>query len=223
MSLSSEDTYVEINGTDSAATEYSFPHRVLEVSHIKIYKRIIAGGNFTLLTSGYTVSLVGAQGQTTAKVVFSSAVGSTNQLKLVRYLPVTQPFEYTVSGPFPAKSHEDGLDRAMMCIQQVSSSFERSLNTSPLDYDLPQTTFPPQTNGTAIVFGLNASLGAKNYTASDVADLLSSQPISYASGTSYPTAVTLAAGKWIVHHNTSTSSTRIWVNVGGTMKSLTFS
>jgi len=223
MSLSSETTSVELAGTDSAATEYQFPFRVLDVSHIKVYKRAIAGGNYSLVSSGYTVSLVGVQGQTTAKVVFAVAVGSLYELKLVRYLPVTQPFEYTVSGSFPAKSHEDGLDRAMMCIQQVSANFERALSTNPLDYDLPQTIFPAQTSGVPILFGLSSSLIGKNYGASDVADLLSGQQIPYASGTTNPTAVTLASGKWMVYHNTATSSTRIWVNVAGVMKSLTFS
>jgi hypothetical protein len=69
-----------------------------------------SGGNVTF-TSGNTP----ASGET---VVIRRAV------------PQTQAIDYIANDPFPAESHEEGLDRATMTTQQVQEELDRSLKLS---------------------------------------------------------------------------------------------
>ena len=213
MSISSELTYVEINGTDSAATVYTVDLRVIDVSHIKIYKKLIAGGLWVAVTSGYTITLTGTQGSTKASVVFTAAPGSTYKLRFLRYVPVTQPFEYPVSGSFPAKSHEDGLDRLTMCVQQA---FENALTIDPNNNTIGRVLFTPPTTATASLFGLEVTGGAmasKVYALGDVRPHLT-----YSGG--MPTSADIESNAFGIHYNSSLGKYYLALNIGGTIKKL---
>ena len=49
---------------------------------------------------------------------------------LRRAVPQTQAIDYIANDPFPAESHEEGLDRAMMTLQQVQEEVTRSIKLS---------------------------------------------------------------------------------------------
>lgn len=212
MSLSTEATYVELNGTDSAATVYTIDLRVIDVSHIKVYKKLIASGPWTLVTSGYVILLTGSQGSTKASATFTTAPGSTYKLRFVRYVPTTQPFEYPVSGAFPAKSHEDALDRMAMCVQQ---GINNALSIDPSTNTLGSMTFSNPVVGANTVFGVydNASQPTlKSYTFAELR--------TYSSSTSDLSTTSLADGYWSIHKNTTTGLIKLFVRSGSTVSSI---
>ncbi len=49
---------------------------------------------------------------------------------LRRAVPQTQAIDYIANDPFPAESHEEGLDRATMTTQQIQEELDRSIKLS---------------------------------------------------------------------------------------------
>ena len=82
------------------------------------------------LTTHYTVS--GAGDASGGNVTFTSgntpATGETVVIR--RGVPQTQAIDYIANDPFPAESHEEGLDRATMTIQQMQEELDRSFKVS---------------------------------------------------------------------------------------------
>jgi hypothetical protein len=56
------------------------------------------------------------------------ATGETVVIR--RAVPQTQAIDYIANDPFPAESHEEGLDRATMTIQQMQEELDRSFKVS---------------------------------------------------------------------------------------------
>jgi hypothetical protein len=83
-----------------------------------------------LLTTHYTIT--GAGSASGGSVIFTAgnipASGETVVLR--RAVPQTQAIDYIANDPFPAESHEEGLDRAMMTLQQVQEEVTRSIKLS---------------------------------------------------------------------------------------------
>ena len=52
---------------------------------------------------------------------------NTETVVLRRAVPQTQAIDYIANDPFPAESHEEGLDRATMTLQQVQEELDRSI------------------------------------------------------------------------------------------------
>lgn len=79
----------------------------------------------------YKDSVVQASGFTTdvdaQTVTFDVPMDGGELLVFERILPETQLILYTVQGKFPAASHEEGLDREVMLIQQLSERQQRGL------------------------------------------------------------------------------------------------
>jgi DNA polymerase III gamma/tau subunit len=82
------------------------------------------------LTTHYTVT--GAGSASGGTVVFTSGniPSSTETVVIRRAVPQTQAIDYIANDPFPAESHEEGLDRAMMTLQQVQEEVDRSIKLS---------------------------------------------------------------------------------------------
>ena len=82
------------------------------------------------ITTHYTVS--GAGNTNGGSVTFTSgnipANGETVVLR--RNVPQTQAIDYIANDPFPAETHEEGLDRATMTTQQVQEELDRSIKLS---------------------------------------------------------------------------------------------
>ncbi len=103
-----------------------------------VIQRVIATGIETpmLLNVNYTVSGGdGNQGQVTVldpAVDFPATVTWTIQ----RVLPRTQELDYVENDEFPAESHEEGLDRDVMLIQELDETLDRALK-------FPTTDAPP--------------------------------------------------------------------------------
>jgi hypothetical protein len=82
------------------------------------------------LTTHYTVTGVGAASG--GNVVFESGAipTATETVVIRREVPQTQAIDYIANDPFPAESHEEGLDRATMTIQQMQEELDRSFKVS---------------------------------------------------------------------------------------------
>lgn len=53
-----------------------------------------------------------------------AAIAPSARLTIFRHLPLTQPTRFPQAGPFPAKAHEQALDRLTMQIQQIDARVE---------------------------------------------------------------------------------------------------
>ena len=82
------------------------------------------------LTTHYTVT--GAGSASGGTIVFTSGniPSATETVVIRRAVPQTQAIDYIANDPFPAESHEEGLDRAMMSVQQLQEEVNRSIKLS---------------------------------------------------------------------------------------------
>ena len=82
------------------------------------------------LTTHYTVT--GAGNANGGTIVFTSGniPTATETVVIRRAVPQTQAIDYIANDPFPAESHEEGLDRSMMAVQQLQEEVNRSIKLS---------------------------------------------------------------------------------------------
>lgn len=115
---------------NSVTTAFPFATRILDAAHIIVTRTVIAtGANTTLILNdpgadGYSVAGVGDP-STTINTVSAPATGT--RLTIVRNVPLTQTADYVENDPFPAKTHEDALDKLTMENQQLSEKQDRTL------------------------------------------------------------------------------------------------
>ena len=119
------------NGNGSTTT-FAYNFRILQDSDLVVIIRNNSTGTETTktLTTHYTVS--GAGDATGGSITFTSGNIPANGETVVirRNVPQTQAIDYIANDPFPAESHEEGLDRATMIAQQVSEEADRSIKLS---------------------------------------------------------------------------------------------
>ncbi len=82
------------------------------------------------LTTHYTVA--GAGDTSGGSITFTAGnIHTATQTVLVRReVPQTQAIDYIANDPFPAESHEEGLDRSAMNVQQLQEEVDRSIKLS---------------------------------------------------------------------------------------------
>lgn len=94
--------------------------RFLDNSHLLVVRADSLGVETTLvLNTDYTVTGAGSDVGGVVTLVVALAVGYT--LTIQRNVPLTQLLDYTQSDAFPAESHESGLDKLTMALQQVDT------------------------------------------------------------------------------------------------------
>ena len=118
------------NGNGST-TNFAYQFKILQDSDLVVIIRSSTGTETTkTLTTHYTVT--GAGSASGGTVVFTSgnipASGETVVIR--RNVPQTQVIDYIANDPFPAETHEEGLDRNTMIAQQVSEATDRSIKLS---------------------------------------------------------------------------------------------
>lgn len=130
MTISSTTVRNSYSG-DGSTTTFTYTFKIFQDSDIQVIIRA-ANGTETIktITTHYTVT--GAGVSTGGTVVFTSGniPTSTQTVVLRRNIPQTQAIDYIANDPFPAESHEEGLDRATMAIQQIQEEVTRSLKLS---------------------------------------------------------------------------------------------
>ena len=130
MTISSTTVKNSYSGNGTLDT-FNYTFKIFANTDIQV---IIRDANATetvkTLTTHYTVT--GAGSGSGGTVVFTSGNIPTNTETVVlrRALPQTQSIDYIANDAFPAESHEEGLDRSMMAIQQLQEEVNRSIKLS---------------------------------------------------------------------------------------------
>jgi len=130
MTISSTTVKNSYSGNGTLDT-FNYTFKIFANTDIQV---IIRDANATetvkTLTTHYTVT--GAGNANGGTIVFTSGNIPTNTETVVlrRALPQTQSIDYIANDAFPAESHEEGLDRSMMAIQQLQEEVNRSIKLS---------------------------------------------------------------------------------------------
>jgi hypothetical protein len=127
-------------------TTFAYPFKIFESGDLDVYV------NGLLQSGGYTVTNVGVDGG--GNVVF--VVGRTvNDIVLIRRkLDLFQATDYPEGGnKFPAKAHEDALDRGVMIDQQLGEEIGRSVKF-PVITEYRDIDFPTPAAGQTIRWNL---------------------------------------------------------------------
>lgn len=119
---------------DGVTTAFQYNNKILAASDILPHL------DGVLQAAGFTVSGVGAAAG--GNVTFAVAPAAGVAVKLIRRVPSTQPTKYPAAGPFPSESHEDGLDRAMILVQQIQVDLARMLQFDETDQGLASAVLP---------------------------------------------------------------------------------
>jgi len=130
MTISSTTVKNSYSG-NSSTTVFAYSFKIFADTDLQVIIRSSTGTETTkTLTTHYTVS--GAGDASGGNVTFTSgntpATGETVVIR--RGVPQTQAIDYIANDPFPAESHEEGLDRATMTTQQVQEELDRSIKLS---------------------------------------------------------------------------------------------
>ena len=126
MTVSSTTVKNSYSG-NSSTTAFAYSFKIFADTDLQVIIRSSTGTETTKsLTTHYTVS--GAGDASGGNVTFTSgntpATGETVVIR--RAVPQTQAIDYIANDPFPAETHEEGLDRATMTIQQMQEALDRS-------------------------------------------------------------------------------------------------
>jgi hypothetical protein len=109
------------------------------------------------LTTHYTVTGAGSASGGTIVFTAGNIPTSTETVVIRRAIPQTQAIDYIANDAFPAESHEEGLDRAMMAVQQLQEEVNRSIKLSRTN-TMNSTEFTiGDTDRAGKVFGFDAS------------------------------------------------------------------
>ncbi len=130
MTVSSTTVKNSYSG-DGSQTTFVYGYKIFADSDIKVIIRSATGTETVkTITTHYTVT--GAGSSSGGNVVFTAGNIPTNTetVVLIRDVPQTQAIDYIANDPFPAETHEEGLDRATMTTQQVQEELDRSIKLS---------------------------------------------------------------------------------------------
>ena len=130
MTVSSTTVKNSYSGDGSNDT-FVYGFKIFASSDLQVIIRSATGTETTkTLTTDYTITGVGSA--TGGNVVFeaSDIPTATETVVLIRNVPQTQAIDYIANDPFPAETHEEGLDRATMTTQQMQEELDRSFKVS---------------------------------------------------------------------------------------------
>jgi hypothetical protein len=117
---------------NASTTNFAYQFRILEDTDLLVIIRTNSTGAETTktLSTHYTVAGAGdaSGGSITFTVGNTPAIGETVVIR--RNVPQTQAIDYIANDPFPAETHEEGLDRGTMVAQQVAEESDRSIKLS---------------------------------------------------------------------------------------------
>ena len=130
MTISSTTVKNSYSG-DSSTTTFSYTFKIFADSDIQVIIRSSTGTETTkTITTHYTVTGAGVSAGGTVIFTGGNIPVTGETVILRRNIPQTQAIDYIANDPFPAESHEEGLDRATMAIQQIQEEVTRSIKLS---------------------------------------------------------------------------------------------
>ena len=130
MTVSSTTVKNSYSGNGST-TQFAYGFKIFADSDLIVIIRSSTGTETVkTLTTHYTVA--GAGDASGGSITFTSGntPASGETVVIIREVPQTQAIDYIANDPFPAESHEEGLDRATMTTQQMQEELDRSFKVS---------------------------------------------------------------------------------------------
>ena len=130
MTLSTTINKASYSG-DGNTTTFNYNFKIFTNSDLKVIIRS-ANGTETVktITTHYTVSGAGSNSGGSVTFTGGNIPTNTETVILQRVVPLTQTHDYVENDPFPAESHEQGLDRLTMHVQQLQEEVDRSIKAS---------------------------------------------------------------------------------------------
>lgn len=128
MTVSTLATRVFYAG-DGASLTFAVPFPFLSRTHLRATR-------FRVGVAPETLTIVSATGEGNpagGSVTLSGPVGSAWSLLIERDTPETQETDYTPNDAFPAETHERGLDKLTMLIQELRTEMDRAVRFPPED------------------------------------------------------------------------------------------
>jgi len=129
MTISSTTVRNSYSG-DGSTTAFNYTFKIFENSDLEVILRTDSTGSETVQTITTHYTMTGAGNANGGTVTFVTAPASGITVVLRRAIPQTQAIDYIANDPFPAESHEEGLDRSMMAIQQLQEEVNRTIKFS---------------------------------------------------------------------------------------------
>ena len=130
MTISSTTVKNSYSGNGSNDT-FVYGFKIFANTDLQVIIRSAAGTETTkTLTTHYTVTGVGSSSGGNVVFTAGNIPTATETVVLIRNVPQTQAIDYIANDPFPAETHEEGLDRATMTTQQVQEELNRSIKLS---------------------------------------------------------------------------------------------
>ena len=130
MTVSSTTVKNSYSGNGSNNT-FVYGFKIFANTDIQVTIRSSTGTETTKsLTTHYTVTGVGSASGGNVVFTTGNIPTASETVVLIRNVPQTQAIDYIANDPFPAETHEEGLDRATMTTQQVQEELDRSIKLS---------------------------------------------------------------------------------------------
>ena len=130
MTISSTTVKNSYSGNGTLDT-FNYTFKIFADADIQVIIRdATATETVKTLTTHYTVTGAGNANGGTIVFTAGNIPTATETVVIRRASPQTQAIDYIANDPFPAESHEEGLDRSMMAIQQLQEEVNRSIKLS---------------------------------------------------------------------------------------------
>nr|ADD96030.1 hypothetical protein [uncultured organism MedDCM-OCT-S04-C369] len=130
MTISSTTVKNSYSGNGTLDT-FNYTFKIFADADIQVIIRdASATETVKTLTTHYTITGAGSASGGTIVFTAGNIPTATETVVIRRASPQTQAIDYIANDPFPAESHEEGLDRSMMAIQQLQEEVDRSIKLS---------------------------------------------------------------------------------------------
>lgn len=227
MTVSNSGNKEVYTGNGSTA-DFSFPHYFFANGDLEVYRTAL-DGTITLLTltTDYTVTGAGNPAGGSVHMIVIPETGI--KITIVRVVALTQTSDFVPNDSLPAEVLEQGLDRAIMGIQQVSEKIGRSI-LLPISSTLSGLSLPEPDAGKSLKWnatedGLENTVASADDAAASAAAALISQNAAAVSASAALTsennadASELLASQWASQTSGIVASTdfsaKAWA-IGGT-------
>ena len=98
--------------------QFSFDFKIFAKEDLTVILRD-SGGNETILVLNIDYTVNASPWPTGGTITTIKTYASGNTLVILRVIEATQKIDYHEGDTFPAETHEEGLDRGVMLIQQL--------------------------------------------------------------------------------------------------------
>ena len=146
---------------DGSTTTFNYTFKVLSNTDLTVIIRNSLGTETTkTLSTHYTITGVGDAAGGSVTFTAGNIPSATDTVVLLRDTAQTQSIDYIANDPFPAETHEEGLDRSVILSQELQEEVDRSIKISRTN-TMTSTEFtvgPTERAGKFLSFDSNGEL-----------------------------------------------------------------